>query len=89
VDIDGYVEMYSIPHEYLGGWELRTPGTYRVIVRYVGPTIWPGVQTPPPPSGTGAGESLAVTADTAVIPVTRPLVDGRRLADTAMLVVVP
>jgi hypothetical protein len=55
-------------------WDFARPGTYRVIVKYRGPDDW------------GDGDRLQ--GDTGIVDMDQePIREGRRLADTAILVV--
>lgn len=66
------------PRECLASYSFDEPGTYRVVVQYQGPDVWPDL------------DSL-MAADTGKIDLEAggPVAEGRRLADTVTLVVVP
>jgi hypothetical protein len=74
----GYGEAVSTERDCLAEYDFSEPGTYHVIVEYQSPDIWKNL------------DSLIAVGDTSDILVAdEPLVEGRRLADTATLVVRP
>jgi hypothetical protein len=90
LDYDAYFFIPRRDHECRASWNLRNPGTYRVVVMYYGPSVWPRVETPRGYSGPAPeNDSMPVALDTGMDRrILHPLVDGRRMADTATLVVV-
>ena len=76
-DGGGYWRDPSLPKRCLGHWELGEPGTYRVVLEYDGSRFeW-----------RKRGDPLAADSSTNV--TRHEIVGGRRMADTATLVVRP
>jgi hypothetical protein len=74
----GYDEPIATERDCLAEYDFREPGTYHVIVEHMTPEVWPNL------------DSVSTVNDTSKMVVSvEPLVKGRRLADTATLVVRP
>jgi hypothetical protein len=74
----GYGEPLSKARDCLAEYDLREPGRYHVIVDHMTLEVWPDM------------DSLTAINDTSKMVISvEPLVKGRRLADTATLVVRP
>lgn len=72
----GYGE--PIERDCLAEYDFREPGTFHVIVEHMTPDTWPNM------------DSLTAVNDTSSSPISvEPLVEGRLLADTATLIVLP
>ena len=71
----GYGEAPS-EDDCVASYEFRTPGEYRLILQYYGPEVWPNL------------DSLKSNTPAGQVPRVEPVAQGRRMADTARLVVV-
>jgi hypothetical protein len=66
------------PSNCLAMYAFRDPGVYKLVVEYVGPSVWPNVDS----------ITAAVDRGEALLDSLEPIARGQRLADTATLVVV-
>lgn len=71
----GYGEAPS-KDDCIASYDFRTPGEYRLILQYYGPEVWPNL------------DSLKTNTPAGQVPQAEPIAQGRRMADTARLVVV-
>ena len=70
----GYGEAPT-ENDCVARYEFRTPGEYRVVLQYHGPEVWPDL------------DSLKANTPTGQVPQLEPSARGRRMTDTAKLVV--